>query len=122
VYGTSSVSISQLGIKLTVSDPVADLTYDMTTSGAYKVAGLSTRSLISKYAACQPSATNNALGYIVQKKAGLSSTGKLIKQAGIYNYFYIAPTSFCATDQDGRNTLAAARAAVKNAVLPTLSN
>lgn len=122
VAGTSSVSIAQLAIKLTVSDPVADLTYDMTTSGAYPVAALSTRSLVSKYPACKPSIVNNALGFIVQKKAGLASTGKLIKQAGIYNYFYLAPTGSCATDPDGQNTLAAARAAVKNAVLPTLSN
>ena len=122
VQGTSSVSISQLAIKLTVADPVADLTYDMATSGAYPVAALSTRSLISKYSACKPSSSNTALGFIVQKKLGLTSTGKLIKQAGAYNYFYIAPTGFCATDQAGRDILAAARAAIKNSVLPTLSN
>jgi hypothetical protein len=122
VAGTTSISLAQLGIKLTAADPVADITYDMTKSGAYPVAALSTRALIAKYPACTPSASNNALGFIVQKKTGLASTGKLIKQAGIYNYFYIAPTGFCAADQDGRNTLAAARAAVKNAVLPTLTN
>ncbi|GAC1372467.1 MAG: hypothetical protein NVSMB39_6680 [Candidatus Saccharimonadales bacterium] len=122
VAGTSSINVSQLGIKLTASDPVADLTYDMTTSGAYPVAALSTRALISKYPTCKPSAANTALGFIVQKKTGFTSTGKLIKQAGIYNYFYIAPIGFCAADTDGRNTLAAARAAVMNAVLPTLIN
>lgn len=122
VAGTTSIKLTQLGVTLTASDPVADLTYDMTKSGAYPVAALSTRSLVSKYPACQPSATNNALGYVVQKKAGLASTGKLIKQAGVYNYFYIAPVGFCATDQAGKNVLAAARAAVVNAVLPTLTN
>ncbi len=109
VAGTAIIGLSQLGIKLTASDPVADLTYDMTTSGAYPVAALSTRALVAKYPACKPSAANTALGFIVQKKTGLTSTGKLIKQAGIYNYFYIAPVGVCATDQDGRNTLAVLR-------------
>lgn len=122
VAGTASIGLTQLGVSLTAADPVADLTYSMSKSGIYPVAALSTRSLIAKYPACQPSATNNALGYIVQKKTGLSSTGKLIKQAGVYNYFYISPSGFCASDQAGRNTLAAARAAVINAVLPTLTN
>lgn len=124
VAGTGSVSISQLGIKFTVAEPVADLTYDWVPSGTYHVAALSTRALLSKYPACKPSTINNALGFIVQKKAvpGVSSTGVLIRQAGIYNYYYIKPTSFCAPDQAGKDTLAAARAAIKNVTLPTLTN
>lgn len=122
VAGTASVSISQYGVKLTVSDPVADLTYDMVKNGIYTVSGLSTRALIAKYPACAPSASNNALGQIVQKKHGQKSTGVLIKQVGVYDYFYIAPSGYCAPDQAGRNELAAARAAVKNAALPTLTN
>ena len=106
-----------------MSDPVADLTYGMVVNGAYQVAGLSTKTLIAKYPACAPSNANNALGQIVQKKAGVKSSGVLIKQAGTYSYYYIAPTAgFCATDQAGRDALAAQRAAVKNAVLPTLTN
>jgi hypothetical protein len=122
VAGTAIVNLTQLGVKLTVTDPLVDLTYDMATSGTYPVAALSTRSLIAKYSACKPSSNNNALGYIVQKKLGIKSTGTLIKQLGSYNYFYIAATSFCASDQSGRDALAAARAAVKNAALPTLAN
>lgn len=122
VAGTGSVSISQLAIKLTVADPVADLTYDMVKNGEYTVAGLSTRSLISKYPACAPSDSNSGLGQIVRKKAGIKSSGTLIKQAGVYSYYYVAPVGFCASDVAGRNTLAAARAAVKNATLPSLTN
>ena len=122
VAGTGSVNISQLAVKLTVADPVTDLTYDMVRNGQYTVAGLSTRSLISKYPPCAPSETNDGLGQIVQKKVGMKSSGTLIKQVGIYNYYYIAPSGFCASDVAGRNILAAARAAIKNATLPTLTN
>lgn len=122
VAGTGSVSISQWAIKLTVADPVADLTYDMVKNGSYTVAGLSTRALIAKYPTCAPSAANTALGQIVQKKAGFTSAGTIIKQAGVYKYYFIAPAGFCATDQAGRDVLAAARAAIKNSVLPTLTD
>ena len=123
VAGTGSVNILQQGIKLTVADPVADLTYDMTTSAGYTdVSALSTRSLLAKYPACKPSAANNALGFIVRKKPNLKSSGTPIKTLGTYNFFYLAPSGYCATDTAGRNTLAAARAAIKNTVLPSLSN
>ncbi|HVQ44238.1 MAG TPA: hypothetical protein VMT30_04710 [Candidatus Saccharimonadia bacterium] len=124
VAGTSSIAISQYGVKLTVADPIADLTYNMVKNGQYTVAGLSTRALLAKYPACAPAAANNALGQIVQKRAatGVTSTGKLVKQIGVFNYYYIEPTGFCTADPDGRNALAAARAAFKNASLPTLSN
>lgn len=122
VAGTGSVSLSQFGVKLTVTDPVADLTYAMATSGAYPVAALTTKSLVAKYTSCAPSNANNALGQIVKKPVGKSSTGKLIRQVGVYNYFYLPPTGSCATDQAGLDVLAADRAAIKNATLPTLSN
>lgn|GEM_PF-1162955 len=124
VAGTASIAISQLGVKLTAADPIVDLTYDWVSSGSYKVATLSTRTLVSKYAACKPTAVNNALGFIVQKKASVvpNAQNDLIKQIGIYKYYYIKPTGFCATDQAGKDALAAARAALKNAALPTLTN
>lgn len=122
VEGTSVVTFSKYGVHVTVSDPVADLTYAMVKNGVYEVVGLSTRSLIAKYPACAPSASNTALGQIVQKKHPSTSTGVLIKQAGVYDYFYIKPYGFCATDKAGQNELAAARAAIVNSVNPTLSN
>jgi hypothetical protein len=121
VAGANSITISELGIKLTAGDPVTDLTYGMVPSGSYMVAALTTESLIAKYAGCKPSKANNVLGEIVRKKPGVSSTGELIKRVGDYNYFYLKPSGSCATDASGQNALAAARAAVKNAVLPTLT-
>lgn len=122
VAGAKSVNVSQLEIKLTASDPVSDLTYGMARSGAYDVAALTTETLVAKYAACKPSDTNNALGLIVRKKPGVSSTGTFIKKLGDWNYYYLEPKSgTCATDQAGRNNLAAARAAVKNTVIPSMS-
>jgi hypothetical protein len=121
VAGTNSVGISQLGIKLTASDPVADLTYGMAKSGAYDVAALTTQSLVAKYSGCKPSNTNNALGFVVRKKPGVSSSGELVKRLGDWNYFYVKPSGSCATDAAGNNALAAARAAVKNAVMPTMA-
>jgi hypothetical protein len=121
VAGTASITIAQYGIHLTVTDPIIDLTYDMAHSGAYPVAALTTASLVAKYPGCKPSNTNNALGQIV-RKTSTASTGTLIKKLGSWNYFYLKPSGYCATDQAGQNALAAARAAVLNAALPTLSN
>jgi hypothetical protein len=121
VAGANIITISQLDIKLTASDPVADLTYGMANSGVYKVAALTTQSLVAKYSGCRPSDTNNALGQIVRKEPGRASSGTLVKKLGNWNYFYIAPSGSCATDAAGNNALAAARAAVKNAVMPTIA-
>lgn len=121
VAGASTISFTQIEARLTVNDPITDLTYDMTTNGQYEVVGLSTRSLISTYPQCKPGRTNNALGQIVRKTTK-TSTGTFIKKLGNWYYFYIAPSGYCASDPSGRDTLAAARAAVKNGSLPTLSN
>ncbi len=124
VAGTANITIAQQGVKLTVTDPITDLTYDWVPSGTYSVAALSTRTLISKYATCKPSTANNALGFIVAKKVGVApnAQNELIKQLGNYKFYYIKPAGFCATDQAGKDALAAARAAVKNSALPTLSD
>ncbi len=124
VAGTALITLSEYGVHLSVADPVTDLTYGLVPSGAFQVAALTTRSLISKYSGCKPTSANNALGLIVQKKPSesVSALDIPIKTIGTYKYYYLKPTGYCATDQAGRDTLAAARAAVQNSVLPTLSN
>jgi hypothetical protein len=121
--GQAYVKFNQYGVYVTVTDPVLDLTYDMVGSKGSEYVSLSTRTLLAKYSDCLPSATNNALGQIIQKPHGQKlSWGVLFRQAGAYDYYYRAPSGSCADDRAGQNELAAARAAIKNAVLPTLTN
>jgi hypothetical protein len=124
VAGAATMVISEYGVKLATADPVADLTYSMVPSGQYQVAALTTESLLAKYSSCKPSASNNALGFVVQKKPAdpASSLDIPIKTIGAYKYYYVKPSGYCATDQAGENTLAAARAAIVNSTVPSLSN
>ncbi len=122
VLGTQSVALSQLGVKLSASDPIADLTYAYQPVGVLAVANLTTASLVAKYPACKPGA---ALGMIVRRPPGskpATSASKLIKTLGKYNFYYVPPTSNCASDASGRAVVAAAQAALTSTVLPTLSN
>lgn len=122
VLGAQSVELVELGVKLSTSDPIADLTYSYQQVAGLAVANLTATSLLAKYPACKP---NTALGMIVRRPLNSkpnTSASKLIKQLGNYKYYYVASSVACAPDAAGRATLAAARAALVNTVLPTLSN
>lgn len=121
VAGTSSVTISQFGVKLTTSDPITDLAYAPQVSARLEVAGFTTESLVAKYPGCKP---GTALGMLVRrpKSQKAPSWNKFIKTIDNYSYYYSAATTGnCAPDQAGRDALAAARAALVTTVLPTLS-
>lgn len=119
VAGTASISIGHLDVKLTATDPIADLTYAPEKSGSYTVAAFTTQALVAKYPACKA----GALGSLVRKLKTVkpNSGNQLIKPIGSYNYYYIAPAFTCATDTNGRNEVAAAAAALKTTALPTLA-
>ncbi len=125
VLGTQSVVLAQLGVRLSASAPIADLTYQFQSvrSGAYTlaVANLTTTSLMNKYANCRPGA---ALGQLVRRPIGSrpsSSTTRFLKKIGDYNYYYVPMTSNCGTDSAGRAAVAAAQSYLAATVLPTLT-
>ncbi len=146
VAGQSSVKISFYGVTLTVTDPISDLVYGGINDGSGNVwAGFTTERLLAKYPACKA----GALGTLVRAKATPTPTPHktptpsfnpnaspspsfstktpdpnqpFSKTVGGYTYSYRPSYSTCAPDQAGRDALAAARAAVKNGALPTLSN
>jgi hypothetical protein len=121
VAGTASVSISQFGVNFTVSDPIVDLTYAPVESGGLIVAALTTQSLLAKYPSCTPA--NAALGMLVRRPQGQTprSQDKFMKTLGGYNFYYVAPLSYCTADTAGRNIIAADTAALSGTALPTLS-
>lgn len=123
VLGATVVKFAELGVAVSASDPVSDLTYGFTqkTDGA-AVANLTTTKLSTQYAACKPGLS--ALGQIVRRfkssrvKPPFGSVP--LKSFGDYNYYYNKGTGNCATDAAGRASVIAARAAVQDAALPTL--
>lgn len=121
VQGTQSVALSQLGVTLTTTDPVADLTYSYQLVNGLAVANLTTTSLVAKYPACKP---GTALGQIVRRplSSKASSASKLIKKLGDYNYYYVAPSGNCGSDAAGRTLVSSEQSALVNAVLPTLAS
>lgn len=120
VAGSQSVAIDQLGVHLTATAPITDLTYSYQPVNNLGVANLTTTSLMAKYPACQP---GKALGLLVKRpltSKPTSSSSVFLKAIGTFNYYYIPPTGNCATDADGRTAVTAAKSALINSVLPTL--
>jgi len=119
VLGTTAVNFDQLGVAVATAAPIADLTYAYQLISGLAVANLTTTGLVAQYPACKPGA---ALGQLVRrpKTSRAASTSKLIKSFGDYNYYYVAPAGNCASDAAGRASVAAAKAALLDAVLPTL--
>jgi hypothetical protein len=120
VAGTTSITVSQYGVKLTATDPITDLTYAPIASGGLTVAGFTTQSLLAKYPACKP---GTALGMLVRRPKTQKPPvqDKLIKAIGSYNYYFVAATGNCTGESAGANILAADRAAIANSVMPTLN-
>lgn len=120
VLGTTNVKFDQLGVAVTTAAPIADLTYAYQLISGLAVANLTTTGLVAQYPACKPGA---ALGQLVRrpKTSRAASTSKLIKSFGDFNYYYVAPAGNCASDAAGRASVAAAKAALLDAVLPTLA-
>ena len=119
VLGTTAVNFIQLGVAVSATDPIADLTYSYQLVGGLAVANLTTTGLVAQYPTCKP---GTALGQLVRrpKTSRAAATSKLIKSFGDYNYYYVAAAGNCATDTSGRATVVAAKAALIDAILPTL--
>lgn len=141
--GQERVTVGVFGVRLIASDPVGDLVYGAGGTNSYRTAGFTTESFIAQYPLCKP----GVLGSLSRKPhvgstrspspsrspAGTPKpTGSpqvlgqngFIKTVGNFDYYYVQPSGlgiYCATDQAGRNALAAAKSALINAVLPTLS-
>lgn len=115
----ATIKVSQFGVHFTVSDPIGDLTYAPEQSGSYEIAAFTTQSLLAKYPDCQP----GVLGSLVRKPKGAaaSSADDFIKTIGNYNYYYLTAYGYCTSDQSGRDTIAADRAAIQDSALPSLA-
>jgi len=85
------------------------------------VANLTTTSITAKYPACKPGLSS--LGQLVRRpKTSRAVSGSvLIKTYGNYNYYFNKAVVTCASDAAGRTAVAAARAALLDTVLPTLT-
>jgi hypothetical protein len=138
VAGQAIIKIAPFNVSLIVADPIVDLAYGDVKDGAAGSVGFTTETLLAKYPACKA----GALGTLVRVKAPTPSptpsrspsptpsrdpvpsrtpaNQPFKKTIDGYTYTYRAPAFTCATDQPGRNALAAAVAAVKNQALPTL--
>lgn len=120
VLGTTTVKFNQLGVAVAAADPIADLTYSYQLIAGLAVANLTTTGLVAQYPSCKPGA---ALGQLVRrpKTSRAAPSSKLIKAFGDYNYYYVAAPGNCATDTAGRASVAAAKAALIDAVLPSMT-
>jgi hypothetical protein len=141
VVGKYLVTILFFGVTLEVTDPISNLVYGQLYDGYSTGAGFTTRRLLAKYPTCKA----GVLGTLVRTKAARTPSASptpsntptpsffpyptrtpynqpFHKTIGEYTYSYRPSYSSCADDQAGLDELAAARAALKNASLPTLSN
>jgi hypothetical protein len=127
VKAAQSISLAQLGAKLSTGDPIADLTYSFqqgptAPTTAWVAANLTTTSLVAKYPDCKPG--TSSLGQIVRRPlTSRATSSQLIKRLGDYNYYYVKSNGGnCTGTAAGMTALTAARTALINTVLPTLSN
>lgn len=134
--GQAIVKLLPFEISLTVADPIVDLVYGRLGDDDNPTVGFTTESLLARYPACSA----GALGTLVRVRAPTPSptttpsptprrstaptrtpqNQPFKKTIDGYIYTYRTPTFSCATSQTGRDTLAAARAALVNGSLPTL--
>jgi len=119
VAGSTNVDISQYGVNINVTDPISDLTYGMVHDGIYTVVGFTSASLLAKNPACKPGSLGELVRWTGPPHAG---NVDLHKSFGGYHYYYKNPTFSCVDDSDGRNALAADKAALLNSALPTLAD
>jgi hypothetical protein len=132
VAGQSSVRLSLYDVTLTVAEPITDLVYGEVKYNGRTVPGFTTEKLLAKYTACKA----GALGTLVRSPAKSASpspsrsvrpstridpNAPFSKTVGAYAYTYQRPAFTCVTDQEGRNAIAAAIAALKNQALPTVT-
>jgi hypothetical protein len=145
VAGLASIKILLYDVRITVDDPIEDLVYGEIKDGGNTWAGFTTKKLLAKYPDCKA----GALGMLTRTKAKATPTPKptatpsphprndatgtpfptksptnlpFTKTINGYTYSYRPSYWNCADDQSGNDALAAARAALKNASLPTLTN
>lgn len=114
VLGAKTLALTELGVSLTATDPVADLIYAYQPKNGVPTIGLTTTSLVSKYPKCVAS----FLGQISKRAAGVkpNSNEHLIKSIGGNSYYYIQAVVECASDAEGK----ALRAKLVNSVSTTV--
>lgn len=93
VLGAQALPLPQLGITLTATDPLTDLTFSYQLISGLAVANLTTTSLIPGGSKCGP----GALGQLVRRplSSRASSASVFIKRLGNYNFYYVSPTFTC---------------------------
>lgn len=122
VLGSQSLAISEMGVKLAPSAPMADLNYAVIpsqTAGAV-VVGFKSDAFSAKYPNCTP---GSALGQLVRRPSAQKAPASniYILTVGDFKYYYYNPGNTCATSTAGRADVAAATIALKNTILKTIS-
>jgi hypothetical protein len=118
VLGSQTIKLTELGVSVTVSDPVGDLVYKSQPKNGVSIVGLTTASLNAKYPKCVAS----FLGQISKRADGAKANTNetLIKSIGGNSYYYIKPVVECATDAAGKALRANLVNTIQASVLPTL--
>ena len=116
---TKMLTLKELGISVTASDPVIDLTYTYMPSGGVPTVGFTSTSLQTKYPKC----TASFLGLITKHPNGsqVKSIEHLIKSIGISAYYYVPASVECATNPDGMALRAKLMQAVSTTVIGSLN-
>jgi hypothetical protein len=118
VLAAQSLALTELGLHLSTSAPLTDLTYQYQQISGLAVANLTTAALIKSTTTCGP----GALGSLVRRPITYKPTSlsKLVKTVGSYTYYYVAPVKACAKDPVTTAALLADKTALP-AILATLA-
>ena len=113
-----TLALTELGVSVTTSDPVADLTYTYMPSGGVPTVGFTTSSLVSRYPKC----TASFIGLITKHPNGstVKSIEHLIKSIGASSYYYVPASVECAPDAEGKALRLKLMQAVSTTVVSSL--
>ena len=114
-----TIVLTELGVSVTASDPVADLIYTYMPSGGVPTVGFTTSALVSKYPKC----TASYIGLITKHPNGsnVKSIEHLIKSIGSSSYYFVPASVECAPDAEGKAFRLKLMQAVSTTVIGSLN-
>jgi hypothetical protein len=119
VLGARVINITELGIALTVINPLSDLSYQFQQENGLDGVNLTSTSLINTTTSCGPGSLGRLVRQSVDARPTLA-TNNLIKQLGNYNFYYEPNKVSCAKDPVSTSALKA-DIAVMPAILGSLT-
>lgn len=113
---TSTFKIAELGVELTLTSDISDLTYVTNSGNGYTNAYFSTKSLAKSEPNCQ--ADDGAIGDISRATSlpmASGPTAENTKKIGQYYYFYIGPQSVCTSSSANASMQTSLKASLEKA-------